>query len=155
MKKATRITVLALLVLMITSIFCTYALAAKACSYISGSASYCTTFTIKTNKKWFSRGSLTIKLNKGVGIDQSTGKPKEAYGMWYVTVYDKNGEKVRCQSNYFGYGSIKITGLKRNSTYTVKVEYDSNLTAIGSYIFRWAYEPTWSVSQTKNITMCK
>lgn len=154
MNRTFRITVLVLLVLMVTSIFCSFALAANACSYISGTRKNTVTFTVKTSKKWFTRGSLTIKFNSGVGLVASTGEAKKTQATWRVNVYDSNGKLVQQRTNW-GTSTIKINKLSRNSTYTIKVYHDYNWDGIGQHIFQWYKEPSWYINTTKNITLCR
>ena len=155
MTRATRVTAFVLLVLILTSIFCSYAMAAKVCTHISGGIDKAVVFTVKTNKKWlFASKYLVINFRQGVGIVEDTGKEKKTCSDWNIYVYDSKGNLVQQKSNNYS-SSVKIKGLNRNSTYTIKIVEDTNMRKIGSRIFTWVKEPSWYVGTTKNITLCK
>ena len=156
MSRTLRVTALVMLVLMISSVFCSYAMAANVCTKITGTVDQpAVEFTVKTNKKWlFASKYLTINFNKGVGYVEDTGKSKSTRSYWTVYVYDSKGELVQTKSSW-GASSLKIKNLKRNSTYRIKVVEDRNMRIIGLRILRWKTKPSWYVGTTKNLTLCK
>lgn len=143
MTRAKRITAALMVVLLLTTFFCTIAQAATS-GYASSGKTY--TMTVKTGKSLFPVPNFRIYFQKGAGMGKN-GKEVVTRGFWRVKVLDSKGRVVANKSNYNG-AAVHITGLKRNATYTVKIYMDRGWT---TQVKGWWQEPKWNMFMPKNI----
>lgn len=148
------------LLLLLFTTLCTPASAANVCSVVRGNPATTTTFTVKTNKG-FTGQKITLKQSgKGVAWGQTLSakrKKYNAYATYKVKYTDMTTGKTVYKTWYTKTCSLY---LKANRTYKVTVYYDSvgQLTRYRSLFnggfFGWEKMPSWSVTKTRNITLC-
>ena len=163
MKKTKKVISLILLAAMLVTTSASHVLAANVCKNIGGSARATTTFTIKTDKTWLTSNQVKLtQTAKGTaeGRTWSGCRPKY-YKIWgHYTVYVIDSKGKQKISSWTG-KNFTIKGLKKNSTYKVKVVPYSNgsISSTWSGIvnggFRgWSSTPCWNAKKTKGITFC-
>jgi len=152
MTKIIRIVSAALVLMILTTIIGSYALAAEYKSVRAEARVNFHIITVKTGK-----GLLPAKIDfgfqRGYGNDAETGKIKSVYGEWTVKVYDERGRYVKTESS-FGYSGVTVNGLRRNKTYTLYVygPVAPKNTLVGYRIKKWSIYPSFYVKNTRNVS---
>lgn len=136
------------------------------CEGIHGDINDSKSFTVKTDSRWIlSRQSVKLTQTKGeydygwMTLAGDKNSTKTHYGIYYVTVEDKSGNKVL--DNYmWKSGTLKVK-LKKDTTYTFTVEPEQSeyvYSRTYGYSFKaangWIEPSTWEVIRTKNCTYC-
>lgn len=163
MKKIRTLTIILLTVMALLTSCLTNVSAANVCKNIGGTANYQTTFTIKTSNSWLSSKKVTLKQTaqgtaKGRGWTSYKTKYYKIWGYYNVYVTDSKGKT----KTYTWTGkTLSISGLKKNSTYKVKVvphdngSYHTSYTCIiNGGFYGWYKTPCWNVTKTSGITLC-
>ena len=165
MKKTTKIISLMLVVVMLISASVTNVFAANMCPNVWGSGKKATTFTIKTDKYWITSNKVKLtQTEKGTakGKVWSSGREKtyKLWGHYSVQILDSKGRVLK-RANWTD-KNFTITGLKKNSTYKLKVTPYANGSISATWtgitnggFYGWKYVPVWHVNWTKGVTFCK
>lgn len=122
------------------------------------------TITVTTKSNYWLPGSssITLKQNKGTFYYKGLfGKKKkgQCYGYYNVKAtpiagYAKDKKKKAITTTFTG--RSKTIKLKKDSTYSITVSYDSNGTWLqsGCKLSSWDTTPNWWVNSTYKVSSC-
>ncbi len=164
MKHFARVVISLSLVILTLFAFITPAYAASnVCSQISGNAKNTVTFEVHTKSRLLFKDYITLKQTKGTALVANLAwtkqYEKDMYACYNVTVARVDGKQDKyCKTYNWNGASLKIK-LADNTNYkiTVKpVSFNSLSSLLSSANFiKWKNVPTWSISKTKGIELCK
>lgn len=160
-KTLSRITGAVILFAILFSILSIGCNAANVCTTVKGSGNYGkkTTFYATTNKNWISGKKITLTAKQGTYmLYDETGKHRKSYGWYTVKVTDTKTNKVVLNKKWNNEKTFKIALPKKSRKYKIVVTANTKEQCASHFIRAWegwVKAPTWSISKTKNITLCK
>ena len=163
MKKTKKIISLVLVIATLLTANITNVFAANVCSTIGGAAGYSKTFKVTTNNNWLSSKKLVLtQTAKGTAKGKTwSGCKTKYYKIWgHYNVYITDS-KGKTQVKSWTDKNFTISGLKKNSKYTIKVVPYSNGSISATWagftnggFYGWKYTPCWIVKKTSGISLC-
>lgn len=166
MKKLISITTLSIIFMVLSICIMGFsASAANVCYNVNGNLTQTTKFNVTVGNKLFSSEKIVLTQTGGNTKQYWGGKEKNfvMYGRFLISVYDNTSQKYvyknqKWKSKTF---TIKSSKLKKNHSYTVTVQGDTERYVLDGYnhfpyeFNSWLSHPFWAATKTgRNITFC-
>ena len=162
MKRIKKIIGLILLTAVLITANVTNVFAANVCKEIGGAVGYTKSFKITTDSTWLTSNKVKLtQTAKGTAEGRTWTGRKKYYKIWgHYTIHVTDSKGKTKKYSWTG-KNFTISGLKKNSTYRIKVVPYSNGSISATWsgltnggFWGWNKTPCWNVKKTKGIDLC-